>query len=254
MNPVIDTLNRHRSIRSFTGKQVTEEQVESIVRTAMASANWINGQQVTVIEVFDAQDKAEIGAAAGNQKHVKEAPVLLIFCMDFRRAKLAADKQGVELGVVNDIEAVMIGSTDVGLAMGNAIAAAESMGLGIVPIGGIRRDPSRVISLLELPQYVFPIAGLVIGHPDEDPGLKPRLPLPAVYHKGKYNSSFEELVEQYDVQIAEYTKARSNGAASSRWTERTAMFYSEGYLPYAQNVTPALKGQGFSLGEKQVKR
>ncbi|WP_010273286.1 NADPH-dependent oxidoreductase [Paenibacillus senegalensis] len=252
MNPVIDTLSQHRSIRRFTGQAVSEEQVETIVRAAMAQANWINGQQVTVVEVLDAQDKAEVAAAAGDQKHVKEAPVLLIFCMDFRRAKLAADKQGVELGVVEDIEAVLIGSTDVGLAMGNAITAAESMGLGIVPIGGIRRDPGRVISLLELPEFVFPIAGLVIGYPDEDPGLKPRLPLQAVYHKGRYNPSYENLLEEYDAQIAEYTRTRSNGAASSRWTERTAMFYSEGYLPYAQKVTPALKGQGFALGAKRA--
>lgn len=92
----------------------------------------------------------------------------MIFCLDFYRAKLAADKNNVELKITDSVESLLIGSTDVGIALGNAIAAAESFGLGTVPIGGIRRNPQDVIELLGLPEYVFPIAGLVVGHPNEE--------------------------------------------------------------------------------------
>lgn len=85
--------------------------------------------------------------------------------MDFYRAKLAAEKHQKQLQIVDDIEAILIGSTDVGIALGGAVVAAESMGLGTVPIGGIRRDPQIFVELLNLPEYVFPVCGLSIGYP-----------------------------------------------------------------------------------------
>lgn len=45
----------------------------------------------------------------------------------------------------------LVGINDVGIALGTAVVAAESFGLGTVAIGGVRRDPQVVIDLLELP-------------------------------------------------------------------------------------------------------
>lgn len=47
----------------------------------------------------------------------------------------------------------MVSSVDAGLSMQNVITAAESLGLGIVPIGGIRKSPDEIIDLLQLPEY-----------------------------------------------------------------------------------------------------
>lgn len=250
MNEVIRTLGNHRSIRRYKPDKLEDAYLEAILGAAMSAPNWINGQQVTVIEVRDKAVKDQLSEAAGNQAHVREAPVLLVFCIDFSRAWAAAEKQGVEFAIINDIEAVLIGGTDVGLAMGNAIAAAESLGLGIVPIGGLRRDPQRVIDLLELPKYVFPVAGLLVGFPDEEPSIKPRFPLKAVHHKEKYNPDSKDMMDQYDETMSQYMKERTQGASSSSWSERTAVFYSEGFRPYGNNVKPALKRQGFGLGEE----
>ena len=55
------------------------------------------------------------------------------------------------------------------------VTAAESESLGICYIGGIRNNPGPVSALLRLPQGVYPVFGLCLGYPDQDPEIKPRL-------------------------------------------------------------------------------
>ncbi|MDQ0253952.1 FMN reductase [NAD(P)H] [Evansella vedderi] len=245
MNEVINLLQNHRSFREYKADPVTDEQLETIVTSAMAAANWINGQQVTVIEVQDKPKKAKLAKLVGNQAYVDEAPVFLVFCIDYYRAKLAAEKNNTTIKVTDSVEALLTGATDVGIALGNAIAAAESMGLGTVPIGGIRKNPLDVIKLLDLPEYVFPISGLVVGHPKNDSATKPRLPLEAVYHKEQYHKeNLEYLINQYDETMENYIRERTNGAQSRNWSSGVANFYSNAYKGFL-DVSSALKKQGF---------
>jgi len=247
MNETIELLKNHRSVREFQPKEdVSEGQVETIISAAMAAPNWINGQQVSVIEVRDPEKKSTLASAAGNQRWIDEAPVFLVFCLDFYRAKLAAEKNGNQLQIVDDIEAVIVGSTDVGIALGSAVIAAESMGLGTVPIGGIRRNLQTIIEMLDLPEYVFPVSGLVIGHPRTLPDQKPRLSLQATHHKEQYQANIQrELIDEYDQNISLYMSERTNGQDASNWSSKVAHFYDKGFEQYANNSSPKLKQQGF---------
>lgn len=247
MNETIKFLKSHRSVREYDpGRDVSEEQVKAIMEAAMAAPNWINGQQVSVIEVRDPERKAELAKACGNQSWIKEAPVFLIICIDFHRAKLAAEKNGTDLNVTKDLEAVMIGSTDVGIALGTAVVAAESMKLGTVPIGGIRKNPQTFVELLNLPEYVFPISGLVIGHPRNIPDQKPRLPLKATHHKETYNAEIQmESIDQYDETMSAYMSQRTNGQDSSNWSSKVAHFYEKRIEEYTRNSSSTIKKQGF---------
>lgn len=247
MNETIRLLKNHRSIREFdTEKDVSVSQAKTIIETAMAAPNWINGQQVSVIEVRDRDRKLKLAKAAGNQKWIDEAPVFFVFCLDFYRAKLAAENNGNKFQVADNIEAIIIGATDVGIALANASAAAESMGLGIVPIGGIRRNPDTYIDILQLPEYVFPISGLVVGHPKAIPNQKPRLPLAAVHHKEKYSPETQQsLMDDYDQTISAYMAERTGGLDTSNWSSKIAYFYDTGFEAYQKSVAPAIKRQGF---------
>lgn len=247
MNEVIKLLGNHRSIREYdTSRDINEEQIEIIMKSAMAAPNWTNGQQVSVIAVRDSEKKVELAKAAGNQKWVEEAPVFLVFCIDFYRAKLAADKNGKEFRIVEDIEAIIVGSTDVGIALGTAVAAAESMGIGIVPIGGIRKNPEAVIDLLKLPKFVYPIVGLAMGYPKTIPGQKPRLPLQATFHREQYGAEVQMgMIDQYDKTISTYMSERTNGEDSSDWSSKVAHFNESRFEPYAKVTGPTLKKQGF---------
>src|SRR5690606_5170090 len=176
----------------------------------------------------------------GNQKHIEEAPVFLVFCADFYRTYLACEMEGTQINTTEDIDTLIVGVTDVGIALGTAVAAAESFGLGTVPIGGIRRNSQEVIEMLDLPEYVIPVSGLCIGHPGEDTGQKPRLPKEAIYHEERYNAELGPLLEEYDETYSRYLKERSKNNSTGTWTSRVASFFSKQYY---QGVTEMLKKQ-----------
>ncbi|ADU29084.1 NADPH-dependent oxidoreductase [Evansella cellulosilytica] len=243
MNEVTKLLTEHRSFRSYKEDMIPENQLQTIVQSAMAAANWINGQQVTIIGVTDNDIKHRLYELVGHQPYVDQAPVFFVFCIDFHRAKLAGEKHDKTIRVTDSVDGLLTGSTDVGIAMGNAIAAAESFGLGTVPIGGIRKNPEEVIELLDLPEYVFPISGLVIGYPDGDSAQKPRLPVDAVYHKDSYKTEhLTRRIDEYDEQMSGYMAERTNGENRRDWSTGVAQFYSN---PVNQKVTDTLKKQGF---------
>ncbi|MFC2949444.1 NADPH-dependent oxidoreductase [Virgibacillus sediminis] len=245
VNEVTKSLQSHRSFRSYQDKPVDEEQLDQIIESVQAAPNWINGQQYSIIAVKDPERKQKLAELCGNQKHIEEAPVFLVFCADFYRTHLASEIEGKSLKTTEEIDSLIVGATDVGIALGTAVAAAESYGLGTVAIGGIRRNALQVIDMLELPEYVVPISGLCIGHPGEDPGQKPRLPKKAVYHEEGYNQELGPLLEEYNKVYSRYLEERSSNSRAGNWTEFVASFFSKTYY---EGIADMLRKQKFPSG------
>ncbi|AIQ60671.1 FMN reductase [Paenibacillus borealis] len=242
MNEVIRLLTNHRSFRQYTGQAVEPEKLKTIIEAAQAAPSWVNGQQVSIIAVRSEERKQQLSVLSGNQKHVAEAPVFLVFCMDFHRAKLAAELEDQPFEAAGDVDALLVGAADVGIALSNAVAAAESLGLGIIPIGGVRRHTAEVIELLQLPEYVFPVAGLCIGYPAEELPKKPRLPMEAVYHEEVYNQDQKGLIEAYNKTHRESLKAQ--GLTERDWSSTIARFYA--LNPQYGDAGRTLPQQGFT--------
>ena len=87
----------------------------------------------------------------------------------------------------------MVALIDASLAAQNAAIAAESMGMGICYIGGIRNDLEAVSELLGLPDRVIPLFGLAVGYPEGNSDVKPRLPFQAIYHEDSYQKEEEKM-------------------------------------------------------------
>jgi len=243
MNETLKTLTHHRSIRSYTDQPVTDEQLDAIVHAAQSAPSSINGQQVSIVCVQDQVNRQRIAELAGGQPWIAQAPVFLLFCADFHRAHLAAQMHGRELAITESVEALIVGACDVGLAMSNAIAAAESLGLGIVPIGGVRNQPLALVEMLELPRYVFPICGLVVGHPASYAAIKPRLPRAAVFHREKYQPDLQPLIDEYDPLLATFMDRVTQGRLTKNWSQTVAEFYDHLYFP---DIRAALENQGYA--------
>ncbi len=69
----------------------------------------------------------------------------------------------------------------------NVCLAAEERGLGICYLGTATYNARKIIDILNIPRGVVPVAAIVLGYPDENPGLTDRLPLDGVVHYEKYN-------------------------------------------------------------------
>ena len=92
MNEVISTLLSHRSIRAYQDRPVEKEVLDQILKAVQAAPNWVNLQHVSVIVVQEKKHREMFAKLCGEQAHIAQAPVFLVFCADFYRTYLACKK------------------------------------------------------------------------------------------------------------------------------------------------------------------
>jgi FMN reductase [NAD(P)H] len=243
MNETVRLLQSHRSERSYKSDPIPDEILDNIIESAHLAPTSINSQQVSIVVVRDAERRKRIAEIAGGQPWIAKAPVFLALVADLYKTSVGLQKAGVTQQVQHSVEGLVVSATDVGIALGTLMIAARSYGLGIVPIGGIRRDPQAMIDLLGLPEDTFPIAGVVIGYVDQPSTQKPRLPIKSFRHEESYHvENLRPAIDAYDVTLPEYWKniARSDGGS---WSKNTAERYSMVYFP---KVKPVANKQGFT--------
>lgn len=242
MNSIIETLIHHRSDRSFLDKAIPDEILNNIIQSAYRAPTSVHSQQVSLIVTRNKATKAKIAELAGGQPWIARAPVFITFVLDMHktaRGMMLADETQL---AHQSIESVVSGSIDVGIALASAMAAARSAGLGVVPIGGIRREPLEIIKLLNLPELTFPVNGLTLGYVDQPAALKPRLPLSTFRHDESYNSAqLDSLIAQHNEELTHHWKTIGRDGGEN-WSKTVGNYYKNIYFP---NVLPALKKQGF---------
>lgn len=125
--------------------------------------------------------------------------------IDFLKTELGLRKTGLTQVAHESMEGFGVAAVDAGIALGRMMAAAQSLGLGIVPIGGIRRNPQGMVDLLELPPLTFPLVGMCLGHIASDVPQKPRMDIKAFRHDERYDASgYPAAIDAYDATIMEY--------------------------------------------------
>jgi nitroreductase len=190
-NAVIATLLQHRSVRSYTPAAVSDEALHLMLAAAQSASTSSNLQCWSVVAVRDPARKQRLGELAGNQRHIRECPLLLMWLVDLARLDTTGERFQRRRDSLDYLEMLMVGVIDATLAAQNAAVAAEAQGLGIVYIGGMRDRPEAVAAELGLPPRTAAVFGMCVGHPD--PGrpsaIKPRLPLAAVLHHERYDTA-----------------------------------------------------------------
>lgn len=224
MNTVIETIVNHRSIRSFEDKPLTREQIEIIVTSAQAASTSSYIQAYSIIGVTDREKKKKLAELAGNQSYVEENGHFFVFCADLYRHQVIGEMEGKDvIPSIESTEKFMVALIDASLAAQNASLAAESLGLGICYIGGIRNHLEEVGKILQIPERVIPLFGLAVGVPKKVTDKKPRLPLAHVYHEEVYNSGqYKEQLMDYNQIISSYYKERTDGKRTDTWTGQMA--------------------------------
>lgn len=159
MNDVIKLLNSHRSIRKFTDQEIPRGLLLELIQAGQAAATSSHVQAYTVIHVKNPDNREAIAELAGGQGYVASSAAFLVFCADMKRPTEASARTGanVERGMT---EQLLVATVDTALMAQNVAVAAESEGLGICYIGGIRNNPEAVSELLRLPAHVYPVFGM----------------------------------------------------------------------------------------------
>jgi nitroreductase len=221
-NETLEVILSHRSVRAFLPDALAEGTLETLVAAAQSAASSSNLQVWSVVAVEDPARKARLAALTGNQKHIVEAPLFLVWLVDFDRLTQLSRNDVIPCEALDYTETFLLGAVDATLAAQNAVVALESPGLGAVYIGGIRNKPEAVAAELGLPPKVFGLFGLAVGRPDPDrpTAVKPRLPQTSVLHREQYEwtDAHRVAAESYDPRIRAFQ--REQGMAERDWTEQ----------------------------------
>lgn len=244
MNQVIEVMKQHRSIRKFQEKPVEENLIRTILEAAQHASTSNFVQAYSVINVADTSKRAQIAELAGPQPWVAQCPLFLVFCADLKRHDKACGMCGMEM-VKGSTEQFIIATVDAALVAQNTMLAAESLGLGGVYIGGIRNDPQKVCDLLDIPDLVYPVFGMCLGYPAEDPQPKPRLPLDVVLKVDRYTDATEQVqLSSYDQVCCDYYSQRECANRDDNWTQQMSRLMCREMRPHMRAF---LESKGFPM-------
>lgn len=248
MKDVKNTLLDRVSIRRYEREAIPAETMQLIREAVRNTPTSYNGEQFSVIEIDDQPLKEKLYEIT-NQKQIKTCNRLLIFCSDYNKIKLLADKKGLDVSPFTDtMDGVTIGIIDASLAMMSAVVAAEACGLGCNCIGYLRTaDPRAIAKLLKLPKGVFVVCGLALGIPREHPDHKPKQQESLIFHKNEYRQDVENMIkelEDYDMTISHYNRTRAGGTTDNDWVSHILEYYDHAM---SYRILDYLKEQGYDV-------
>ena len=244
MNETIALLKNHRSIRQFTDQQVSASIFSELVIAAQAASTSSYIQAVSILQINRVDLREQFVELTGGQKYIAGAAEFLVFCADLSRNAERVETSAGRSADFSWTEQFLAATVDVALLAQNFVIAAESVGLGCCYIGGIRNDPSKVTELLELPALVYPVFGICLGYPDQNPDIKPRLPSTAIVHQDKYVPAvlLREVIDDYDAHVRDYYHQRTNGKLDLTWSDQMAKQAQSQSREFMMNY---LQNQGF---------
>lgn len=192
-------LMRRRSVRNFRDDDVPGDVVQKLLEVANNAPTGGNMQPLSIIVVREPEARAELGEMVGSQPWVRNAPLSMIFCLDFWRLKKWAEISGVAFRGNEALSHFLIGYADVMCAAQTVVILAESLGLGSVYVGTVQYVADEIRAYFELPPYVFPAMLLSLGYPKTVPRNVPKLAVGVVTHWEKYVAlRDDEIRKAYD--------------------------------------------------------
>ncbi|WED25243.1 oxygen-insensitive NADPH nitroreductase [Vibrio sp. DW001] len=214
MNSTIETILGHRSIRKYTEQPIDQRHLDTIIQAGLAASSSSLLQVVSIVKITDKGKRKLLAQYAGNQAYVENAAEFLVFCIDYQRHALINPEVQADF-----TELTLIGAVDSGIMAQNCLLAAESLGLGGVYIGGLRNNAQQVDELLGLPKNTAILFGLCLGHPDQEPEVKPRLPAHVIMHENQYQPLNLDDIKNYDHSMQSYYANRSSNQKQSSWSQ-----------------------------------
>lgn len=248
-NDTIATLLAHRSVRTYLPDALPDNIVETLIAAAQSASSSSNLNLWSAIAVTDKAVKAQLAVLANNQRHIDEAPLILLWVADLARTRALGERERAPTEALDYLESLVTATVDAGLAAQNAAIAAESLGLGTVYIGALRNQPEQVAELVGLPPQAVVVFGLVVGWPDpaRPTVVKPRPRQQVVLHREEYSDDGDaDALQEYDAVSRAFQE--SQGLPATGWIEAVlARTAGPDSLNGRDRLRQALLNRGFQL-------
>ena len=167
----LDALMGRRSIRAYTGQHVTDEQVETLLRAAMAAPSACNQQPWEYVVARNRETLSAVPSFHPFSSMLPNASCGIFVCCN---AAALANPKCAPFWV-----------QDCSAATQNILLAAHAMGLGAVWLGAYPNQEicTRIAQLLSLPEGITAFSMVAVGVPAEHKAPSQRFDPRRVHHE-----------------------------------------------------------------------
>jgi nitroreductase len=202
---------KRRSARVFKDQKINEEIIDKLLDSANNCPSGGNIQPISIITVKSNEGREKLGSLIGSQPWVKNAPLLMIFCIDFYRIKKWAEISDTDFQGEKALSHFLIAYADLMCAAQNIVILSESFGLGSVYVGTIQGIIDTVRKDFSIPKLVLPMMLLCLGYPESVPENIPKLNRNIISHNEKYTVlNDSEIQKAYEEKYGEFDEDPEN--------------------------------------------
>jgi FMN reductase [NAD(P)H] len=252
-NEFIRRVLSRKTVRRYSDTMPDQDLLDLLVAAALSASAKSDFQQSSILRVSDPDKRAAIGALFPKMPWIGVSPVFFVFLGDARRLQRIGELRGKSVNN-GTLEGFFNASIDAALAMQTMMLCAEAIGLGVCPISVIRNEVDRVAAILQLPDLVFPVAGLCLGYPQAQGHISLRLPRAVTTHRDRYDdSALPQAIDDYDRRRdAMHAIPKDQHRSNAKFGEADFYGWSEDKARQAAEAEgaafpPHLRSHGFTL-------
>ncbi|VWL85871.1 nitroreductase family protein [Oceanivirga miroungae] len=213
---VLELLEKRSSVRKFTETKISNEIKEKLEKAFILSPTAQGMQSCSVIEITSKEMKEKLSEIAG-QAYIRDVSLIYIFIVDHYKYMSIKDEKIKSLG----INYLISGHIDAVIAAHSMYLTAEDLGLSGFYSTFIVKDTNKIVNLLKLPKFTYPVMGLCLGYKNEEPMKKPRLDKKYRIFSNHYKiyENYEEEFKDYDEKLNEYIDLRNPSKTIGKFTD-----------------------------------
>lgn len=154
---VLENIHNRKSVRKFTEQAVSREQLDTLLRAAMAAPSGWDLRPWCFAALDDREVIDKLAEKMPQTDILKKAPTVIVVCGDMSMTDRNGDKPE-------------LWEYDCSLASENLLLAAEALGLGAVWMK-VSPDEERIAAVQEvlgMPKFVIPLNVIPVGYPAGD--------------------------------------------------------------------------------------
>ncbi|AKB75724.1 Nitroreductase family protein [Methanosarcina lacustris Z-7289] len=172
---VIDTILNRRSVREFTDRPVSKDEINTILNAGRWAPSGLNNQPWRFIVVREKGTIMQLSECTHYTKVVAGAPLLIAVYLNTENS----------YSHTKDVQAI-------GAAIQNMLLACCELGLGAVWLGEILKQNEKVNSILECSSKLELMAVLAIGEPVPKERTSTRKALSELVFEDRYGQKWDK--------------------------------------------------------------
>lgn len=240
-NETMRLLYERASCRNFKKMEIPENILNEVMDAGLHAATGGNLQPYSIIKITEPETKKRLVNECDMQKIVENAPVNLLFCIDWRRIGRWSEACNAPFVATKSYRHFWIALQDTVICAQNICTAADSVGLGSVYIGTVESCFMQLKSICNLPEGVFPVILLSLGYPTKYPTPVKKLGIEALVHEEIYcDLPIEKLMQLH----AEKYEHRTLPNSESNLSQIKEVASDIGGADYAEEMIRKIKEVG----------